>query len=148
MFFVPFISIVLIALDYYVWMAVKTAFRKSRPSIQKIAKNTYWGFTAFILVGIISYNALPLHAWKNEIRITFMAIVMISVITKLFIIIFLLIEDITRFFRWGTKKVLKKDPSAISRHEFLSQAALASTYTDATIPPCQVPSISVRGGAP
>jgi predicted MPP superfamily phosphohydrolase len=125
MFFVPFISIVLVALDYYVWMAVKTAFRNSRQSIQTTAKNVFWGFTLFILIGIISYNALPLHAWKNEIRITFMAIVMISVITKLFIIIFLLLEDITRFFRWGTQKVLKKDPSAISRHEFLSQAALA-----------------------
>ena len=125
MFFVPFISIVLVALDYYVWMAVKTAFRNSRQSIQNTAKYTFWGFTVFILLGILSYNALPINAWKNEIRMTFMAIVMISVITKLFIIIFLLLEDITRFFRWGTKKVLKKDPSAISRHEFLSQAALA-----------------------
>ena len=125
MFFVPFISIVILALDYYVWMAVKTAFRNSRKSIQRTAQYTFWGFTAFILLGIVSYNALPLNAWKNEIRITFRAIVMISVITKLFIIIFLLVEDITRFFRWGTNKIRKKDPSAISRHEFLSQAALA-----------------------
>ena len=125
MFFVPFISIVIIALDYYVWMAVQTAFQKSSKNIQKTAKYVFWGFTAFILLGIISYNALPLHAWKNELRITFMAIVMISVFTKLFIIVFLLLEDITRFFRWGTNKIRKKDPSAISRHEFLSQAALA-----------------------
>jgi predicted MPP superfamily phosphohydrolase len=125
MFFVPFISIVIIALDYYVWMAVKTAFQKSRHSMQQTAKYVFWGFTAFILLGIISYNTLPLHTWKNELRITFMAMVMISVFTKLFIIIFLLFEDITRFFRWGTNKIRKKDPSAISRHEFLSQAALA-----------------------
>jgi predicted MPP superfamily phosphohydrolase len=125
MFFVPFISIVIIALDYYVWMAVKTAFQKSRHSMQQTAKYVFWGFTAFILLGIISYNTLPLHTWKNELRITFMAMVMISVFTKLFIIIFLLVEDITRFFRWGTNKIRKKDPSAISRHEFLSQAALA-----------------------
>jgi predicted MPP superfamily phosphohydrolase len=125
MFFVPIISLVILALDYYVWMAVKTAFQKSSKRIHQTARYTYWGFTAFIIIGIISYNALPLHAWKNELRITFMALVMISVITKIFIIVFLLIEDIIRFFRWGTNKIRKKDPSAISRHEFLSQAALA-----------------------
>jgi predicted MPP superfamily phosphohydrolase len=125
MFFVPIISLVILALDYYVWMAVKTAFRKSSKRIQQTARFTFWGFTAFIIIGIISYNALPLHAWKNELRITFMALVMISVITKIFIIVFLLVEDIIRFFRWGTNKIRKKDPSAINRHEFLSQAALA-----------------------
>jgi hypothetical protein len=119
MFFVPMITIILVALDYYVWMAVKTAFRNSRKSIRQTAAFVYWGFTAFVLLGTISYNALPLHAWKNEFRITFMALVMISVMSKLFIIIFLLLEDITRFFRWGTNKIRKKDPSAISRHEFL-----------------------------
>ena len=125
MFFVPIISLVILALDYYVWMAVKTAFRKSNKRIQQTARFSFWGFTAFIIIGIISYNALPLHAWKNELRITFMALVMISVITKIFIIVFLLVEDIIRFFRWGSNKIRKKDPSAINRHEFLSQAALA-----------------------
>jgi hypothetical protein len=66
MFFVPFISIVLISLDYYVWMAVKTAFKKSSPRTQDLAKYIFWGFTGFILLGIISYNMLPLHAWKND----------------------------------------------------------------------------------
>ncbi|MEY4646645.1 MAG: hypothetical protein RIQ98_481, partial [Bacteroidota bacterium] len=32
MFFVPMISLIIIALDYYVWMAVKTAFQKSKES--------------------------------------------------------------------------------------------------------------------
>ena len=125
MFFVPFITLVLISLDYYVWMAVKTAFKKTSTRTQQTAKFVFWGFTAFIILGIISYNMLPLHAWKNEIRLIFMSIVMISVFTKLSIIIFLVLEDVTRFFRWGTNKIRKKDPSAISRHEFLSQAALA-----------------------
>ncbi|MFM7020247.1 MAG: hypothetical protein ACKOXC_05560, partial [Aquirufa sp.] len=73
------ISLIIIALDYYVWMAVKTAFQKSKESTRKTTAIIYWGFTAFIILGIISYNALPLHAWKNEFRITFMALVMISV---------------------------------------------------------------------
>jgi len=125
MFFVPFITLVLISLDYYVWMAVKTAFKKTSTRTQQTAKFIFLGFTAFIILGIISYNMLPLHVWKNEIRLIFMSIVMISVFTKLSIIIFLVLEDVTRFFRWGTNKIRKKDPSAISRHEFLSQAALA-----------------------
>jgi hypothetical protein len=62
MFFVPFISIVLVALDYYVWMAVKTAFKKSTNRIQKTAKYFFWGFTVFILLGIVSYNFLYIKA--------------------------------------------------------------------------------------
>lgn len=74
---------------------------------------------------------MPLHFWKNEIRITFMALVMISVITKLFIIVFLLIEDITRIIRWSFQNVKMRispdeyAPGNISRNEFLSKAALA-----------------------
>lgn len=60
-----------------------------------------------------------------------MAMVMISVITKLFIIIFLLIEDITRIVRWSFQNVKMRispdeyAPGNISRNEFLSKAALA-----------------------
>lgn len=131
MFFVPFLSLLIFAIDYYVWQAFRTATLQSTSQIQAITRYGYWGFTSVIIVGIWAYNFLPLHFWKNEIRITFMALVMISVITKLFIIIFLLIEDITRIVRWSFQNVKmrispnKITPENISRSEFLSKAALA-----------------------
>ena len=131
LFFVPFLSLVIFAIDYYVWQAFRTATHQSTAQIQTITRYGYWGFTSLIIVGIWAYNFMPLHFWKNEIRITFMAMVMISVITKLFIIIFLLIEDITRIVRWSFQNVKMRispdeyAPGNISRNEFLSKAALA-----------------------
>ena len=131
MYFVSFLSLVIFAIDYYVWQAFRTATQQSPAQIQLITRYGYWGFTSLIIAGIWAYNFMPLHFWKNEIRITFMAMVMISVITKLFIIIFLLIEDITRIIRWSFQNVkmrISSDeyaPGNISRNEFLSKAALA-----------------------
>lgn len=131
MYFVPFLSLLIFAIDYYVWQAFRTATHHSSAQIQLITRYGYWGFTSLIILGIWAYNFMPLHFWKNEIRITFMAMVMISVITKLFIIIFLLIEDITRIVRWSFQNVKMRispdeyAPGNISRNEFLSKAALA-----------------------
>lgn len=131
MYFVPFLSLVIFAIDYYVWQAFRTATQQSSAQIQLITRYVYWGFTSLIIAGIWAYNFMPLHYWKNEIRITFMALVMISVITKLFIILFLLIEDITRIIRWSFQNVKMRispdeyAPGNISRNEFLSKAALA-----------------------
>jgi len=131
MYFVPFLSIVIFAIDYYVWQAFRTATQQSSAQIQVFTRYGYWGFTSLIIAGIWAYNFMPLHFWKNEIRITFMALVMISVITKLFIILFLLIEDITRVIRWSFQNIKMRispdeyAPGNISRNEFLSKAALA-----------------------
>jgi len=131
MYFVPFLSLIIFAIDYYVWQAFRTATQQSSAQIQLITRYVYWGFTSLIIAGIWAYNFMPLHFWKNEIRITFMALVMISVITKLFIILFLLIEDITRIIRWSFQNVkmrIRPDeyaPGNISRNEFLSKAAIA-----------------------
>jgi predicted MPP superfamily phosphohydrolase len=131
MYFVPFLSLVIFAIDYYVWQAFRTATQQSSAQIQLITRYVYWGFTSLIIAGIWAYNFMPLHFWKNEIRITFMALVMISVITKLFIILFLLIEDITRIIRWSFQNVKMRispdeyAPGNISRNEFLSKAAIA-----------------------
>lgn len=131
MYFVPFLSLLIFAIDYYVWQAFRTATLHSSAQIQLFTRNAYWGFTGLIIAGIWAYNFMPLHFWKNEIRITFMALVMISIITKLFIILFLLIEDITRIIRWSFQNVKMRispdeyAPGNISRNEFLSKAALA-----------------------
>lgn len=131
MYFVPFLSLLIFAIDYYVWQAFRTATQHSSAQIQLFTRYAYWGFTGMIILGIWAYNFMPLHFWKNEIRITFMALVMISVITKLFIILFLLIEDITRIIRWSYQNVKMRispdeySPGPISRNEFLSKAALA-----------------------
>lgn len=127
----PFLSLLIFAIDYYVWQAFRTAIQNSSNQIQLITRYGYWGFTSLIIAGIWVYNYLPLSFWKNEIRIIFLAIITISVITKLFVIIFLLIEDITRFIRWSFQNAKmrlsqgKYTSDNINRSEFLSKVALA-----------------------
>lgn len=129
--FVPVISLFIFAIDYYVWQAFKTAIQNASPTLQNITKYGYWGFSAFVILGVVAYNFLPLNAWKNGIRVTFMAIVMISIFSKIFIALFLLVEDLTRLLRWaisqGKKSLTNSSETVetISRSEFLSKTAVA-----------------------
>ncbi|MHA8056010.1 metallophosphoesterase [Aquirufa nivalisilvae] len=139
--FIPIMSLLILAIDYYVWQAFKTGFQQQSQSTQQIIRWVYWAISASIIFGIIGYNFLPLTYWNKTIRTFFMASVMITVISKLFVVIFLFIEDITRIIRWAfTNKNLdiipgEPAPGQISRSEFLSKTALvvgavpAATFT-------------------
>ncbi|CAM3775809.1 metallophosphoesterase [Aquirufa aurantiipilula] len=139
--FIPIMSLVILAIDYYVWQAFKTGFQQQSQSTQQIIRWVYWTISASIIFGIIGYNFLPLTYWNKTIRTFFMASVMITVVSKLFVVIFLFIEDITRIIRWAfTNKNLdiipgEPAPGQISRSEFLSKTALvvgavpAATFT-------------------
>ncbi|RXK51013.1 metallophosphoesterase [Aquirufa rosea] len=131
LFFIPFMSLILLAIDYYVWQAFKTSFQHQSNSTQQIVRWVYWSISGGIILGILGYNFLPLAFWNKTLRTFFMASVMITVFSKLFVLIFLFIEDITRIIRWAfTNKNLdiipgEPAPGQISRSEFLSKTALA-----------------------
>ncbi|CAM4158030.1 metallophosphoesterase [Cytophagaceae bacterium 50C-KIRBA] len=139
--FIPIMSLVILAIDYYVWQAFKTGFQQQSQSTQQIIRWVYWSISASIILGIVGYNFLPLTYWNKTIRTFFMASVMITVVSKLFVVIFLFIEDITRIIRWAfVNKNLdiipgEPAPGQISRSEFLSKTALvvgavpAATFT-------------------
>lgn len=127
---IPILSLMLLAIDLYAWQAIRAAFQHSSASVYKWASFIYWGFAAFVILGIFAYNFLPLNLWRNEWRTLLMGAVMVSFSSKLILMIFLFIEDLSRVFRWGwgqSKQWVRPQAEpldAINRSAFLSKAAL------------------------
>ncbi len=130
--FIPIMCMVLLSIDTYVYQAIRLAVNNASVQVQWAVKGAFWFVSALVILGILAYNFLPLSIWNNNMRVFFMGLVMVSVISKLFMVIFLLLEDITRVIRWGFgkgKQMFSEGESVeatISRSEFLAKAAVTA----------------------
>lgn len=130
--FIPIMCMVLLSIDTYVYQAIRLAVNNASVQVQWAVKGAFWFVSALVILGILAYNFLPLSIWNNNLRVFFMGLVMVSVISKLFMVIFLLLEDITRVIRWGFgkgKQMFSEGESVeatISRSEFLAKAAVTA----------------------
>ncbi len=122
----------LFGIDYYVFGAVKNITRGLSSNFRTVIHTIYWSASFLVLGGILTYRFLPLNFWNDSIKVLWQGFVMISVFSKLFVVVFLLIEDLTRLIRWGglqTKQMLnpnQKIDTSISRSEFISKLALGA----------------------
>lgn len=130
--FIPIMCMVLLSIDTYVYQAIRLAVNNASVQVQWAVKGAFWFVSALVILGILAYNFLPLSIWNNNLRVFFMGLVMVSIISKLFMVIFLLLEDITRVIRWGFgkgKQMFSEGESVeatISRSEFLAKAAVTA----------------------
>lgn len=127
--FLAIVTVLVLVIDFYAFQAFKTAFKDSSEQTQKIVKWAYWGFTAIVLIIFISSSFLNSFKQPSGIRMYFIAVIMLLLVSKLFIIFFLLIDDISRLFRWvfslfQKQEALPSSGTSISRYKFISQVAI------------------------
>lgn len=127
---------VLVFSEYYFIQAMRTYvqdFSQSKKNIFLYATYTLLIIDAVLVIIAIAY---PPPNWNNTFRLIF-SIVVILILCKVFCFLFLFLEDISRFFRWGFSKVRAgKAPEpavveGISRLKFISQVALTFTVLPA-----------------
>ncbi|MDZ4758564.1 MAG: metallophosphoesterase [Bacteroidota bacterium] len=103
-----FISIVIfiIVLDLYVWQAFRFSSKNLKPIWRKIIKYTHFGFSLLYigLAAIVIFNSNLDIFYRNIIFGTFMTLYF----TKLFVCIFLLIDDIRRAMQYIVSLFTKK----------------------------------------
>lgn len=120
--------LIFIGIDLYVWQGIKFLMRNASPSKIKKAKIIYWGYSilmysVFVLIRLI-------HIQPSAIMKFFGAFVLIIFIVKLIWVVFLLIDDFIRLFRWAIQYATKKEiiqnttNDGISRLKFLNYMAL------------------------
>lgn len=134
-------AVILFGIDLYVWQAIKLLIRSYSSNTQKILTFTFWGFTIFSIAMLIfafqnRANAKPSFTYFLTIGIV------IVYLSKIFTVLFLFLEDITRFFRWIISffqeskpqvavsqelNMTNPDPHKIPRSEFIAKSALAVT---------------------
>ncbi len=131
------IVLIIIALDLYVWQAVRFSTKKLNKKWRKIIKYAYWSITLLfiILAAVVLFNGNLDIMYRNAIYGSFMTLYF----SKLVICIFLLVDDIRRFFTFIIALFKKDKPQPlvdlpilpensssgkISRSKFITTSAL------------------------
>ena len=126
--------VIVFLVDFYVFQAVRLATRGLSPSQIKTVNFVYWGCTAFTFIVLLSGLFIDWRTWPQWLRTYSFALVMIFFISKIFVVVFLLVDDISRFFRWGFANIYERiydkpigTPDGvvkISRNDFLIKLGL------------------------
>lgn len=135
---IPIVSIVLLLIDWYVWQAVKVSIQNTSANTQNITKYIFWGLTSITMLGMWLYNFTPPEWLGKNLRTIIMVGVFINYFSKIFVVLFLLIDDIVRLFRLivskfssttTTTSISSPDQTSalntpITRSEFLMKTAV------------------------
>tara|TARA_B110000046_G_scaffold31498_1_gene33471 strand:- start:14831 stop:16078 length:1248 start_codon:yes stop_codon:yes gene_type:complete len=126
--FVAVFSVVFVLIDYYAFQAVKTLTANQSEGFQKGIKSIYFLITLLVIIAIIIYNFGNPDGIVRHARTVLMSFVFINILAKLFLGIFVFIDDIQRLIRWIIMKLSNPDTETskegISRSKFLATAGL------------------------
>jgi uncharacterized protein len=132
---IPIITLVFLLIDWYVWQAVKVSSQNLSQNSQSIIKYIFWGVTTLTLAGMWAYNFINPDLLGKNLRTFIMVGVFINYFSKIFVVLFLIIDDLGRLVRWIVAKftghtVTSNAPVGgagnISRSEFLMKTAVVA----------------------
>ncbi len=122
---------ILLLIDLYIYQALSTVFRNSKPGIRKTAFTFHWAITAASLLAILIYNFPGPDFLPGQLRSAMLVSLFIIYLSKLFGVIILLIDDLRRLFLFVVNSFRSESPFSagkekITRSEFLSKLSLFS----------------------
>lgn len=135
------IAAVFLLMDFYVYQAIRAVSRGLAETTQRVISSIYWGGTVLSLITYIAMQLLPPDMVSRTTRSLVWAAILIPYLSKVFAVLFLLIDDIGRFFRWIISLFYRPDvreaandatrttmpaTDAIPRSEFLMKTALVA----------------------
>ncbi len=96
---------IVLLLDIYVFQAVRLVTRDISGQAARVIYVAYWSITAISLLILFSAIITGWHSWPKMVRVYSFSFIIIFLISKFFILIFLLTDDIGRIIRWGYTQV-------------------------------------------
>ena len=121
--------IVFLGIDIYVWQGVKWLTKQVKATTQKYIKWIYWGYSVFILLFMV-FGRFYKDSFSPTASMLLGGTVVAILGIKIIWLIFLLLDDIIRLFRWianywkKPSKEFEKTESAISRLKFIQYLGL------------------------
>ncbi|WNJ15959.1 metallophosphoesterase [Pontibacter sp. G13] len=134
-------------IDFYAFQGIKAATDSFSPSTQRILHIVYWSFTGLTFLAILGYNFLPIKWLSPGIRTSLMVYIFSNLLAKIILVLFVLLDDIIRFFKWigslftstdtipsavsepETAPIAQAVESTISRSQFLNQVGVIAATT-------------------
>ncbi len=130
-----FLSIML-ALDYYFYLAIKTVSQGLAPKTKLIIGVIYWSITVLAVIGFLLFVFTGQEVLGRKIRTYLFATIIGLFLAKLTAMIFFLTDDLRRLIQWAAGKLFFNNTEAenmggdgISRSVFLSWLGIAAGGT-------------------
>ncbi|MEP6597685.1 MAG: metallophosphoesterase, partial [Ginsengibacter sp.] len=127
------IVIIMLLLDSYVFLAIKTVSHSASPKTRAIIFSVYWFISILAVIGFLIFIFSGPEFLPKKIRTYLFATVIGLFFGKFISIIFFLVDDIRRLIQWGVGKLFFSDTEGsqmnedgISRSIFLSWLGLAA----------------------
>lgn len=121
---------ILLLIDYYVYQALITITKSWSDNARNIVRGAYWVFTVVPFAAILWYYYGDPYKYGANLRNIVLTGVFIVYFSKLFAVIFVLIDDIQRGVRWIVSyfqpepEVTPSEGKTIPRSEFLAKTAV------------------------
>ncbi len=137
--FISIVGILFVTMDWYVFQAVRYLVDEIAGSWKKVFYVLYWSVTFFCIAGLLYYNLGGKNDISREMRTLIFSVVFINFFSKIFGVIFLMIDDAGRAVRWVSQQFISapnevassEATSGISRSEFLVKTSIIATAVPA-----------------
>lgn len=123
------VLVLILLIDWYVFQAIKVITKSWK--YKKPIWVAYWFFTVVVLLILAQWKFFGLHFVSQAIQRYVGLAIMIDYFSKIFAVLFLLIDDGLRFYKWLKRKRRKESEISnigkpIPRSEFLAKASMAA----------------------
>lgn len=109
--------LILFAIDLYVFQGVRFLIQSKSEQFQRITTVGFWLISFLAFFTIILGQFVDWHSWPKFIRTFSFSLIVIIYLSKVFVLSFLLIDDVFRLFRWlgiWTGKQINPDPGKVA----------------------------------
>ncbi|MDX2001965.1 MAG: metallophosphoesterase [Chitinophagales bacterium] len=119
------LTLFILVIDYYSFQAVRTVTRDWSSSTRKVIDIIFWSITAITFLALFSTMVSNPFKWPVALRSYLFATVFLIYLSKLFLVVFLILDDLIRLFRWifsqfNTSSSVGTEGERISRLKFLN----------------------------
>lgn len=128
--------ILMIALDSYVFQAIKTVSHSTSPKLKTIIFSIYWAISILAIIGFLIFILTGPEFLNKKIRTYLFATILGLFFAEFVAIVFFLVDDVRRLIQWASGKLFFKNTEGevitedgITRSVFLSWLGLAAGST-------------------
>jgi len=91
---------ILVCIDLYVFQGIRVLTSGREVMSQRVVNWIFWFITAVAVSTLIAGNFLDWHTWPRNVSTYLFAFIVIVYLSKIFVILFLVTDDIIRVVRW------------------------------------------------
>lgn len=130
------IMLIMLALDFYVFQAVKLISNNASPKLRLAIYIVYWSVSAITILLLLLMPLVNYDKWPRTLRTYLFATILGLFFAKVIAVVFFLLDDIRRLIQWASGKIFFKNTEGegfsgdgITRSVFLSWLGIGAGTT-------------------